>query len=72
MIENTYRQTLELFDRWIGEGVKPLEIAAVLVTVGLSLYRTLLSKEDYEMIVDRISESRHEVKLLQPQDPPLH
>ena len=66
MMETAYYQTLEMFDRWVKEGVRPLEIAAVLVTVGLSLYRTLLSEEDYESMVDSISESRHEVKLLKP------
>ena len=72
MIEDTYRQTLEMFDRWVREGVRPLEIAAVLVTVGLSLYRTLLSEEDYEQMVDRISDCRHEVKLLKPEQELRH
>lgn len=72
MMETTYLQTLEMFDRWVKEGVKPLDIAAVLVTVGLSLYRTLLSKEDYEIMVDTISEKRHEVRVLTPEQSPLH
>ena len=41
------------------EGAEPLEIAACLIKVGLTFYKTALSPEEYDMIVDTISETRH-------------
>lgn len=72
MIETAYKQTLEMFDQWVKEGVRPLEIAAVLVTVGLSLYRTLLSPQDYEAMIDEISSKRHDIKILNPDQEQVH
>ena len=63
-MEDAYMKALETVDQLIQGGVDPLDIAAVMTTVGLSLYRTVLSQSDYEEIVDCISEQRHEVKKL--------
>lgn len=38
-----------------------IEIAAVLTIQGLSFYKTILSEEDYEKIVDNISNMRGRV-----------
>lgn len=39
----------------------PLEVAAILVTQGLTIYKTVLSEEEYEKMVDSISEQRDRV-----------
>jgi hypothetical protein len=39
----------------------PLEIAAIMMTQALSIYRTVLTEEDYNKIVDSISELRDRI-----------
>jgi len=64
MMEETYRKAIELCNQLLQEGQDPLEIAAVMTTVGLSLYRTVLEPEAYENMVDTISENRDKVREL--------
>jgi len=64
MMEETYRKAIELCNQMLQEGQDPLEIAAVMTTVGLSLYRTVLEPEAYENMVDTISENRDKVREL--------
>ena len=64
MMEETYRRAIELCSQLLQEGQDPLEIAAVMTTVGLSLYRTVLEPEAYENMVDTISENRDKVREL--------
>jgi hypothetical protein len=42
----------------------PIEIAAILMTHALTLYKTVLSEEGYNNIVDRISDLRGDVKII--------
>lgn len=42
----------------------PLVVAAVLASTALSIYKTTLSPEDFDAIVDAISASRDSVKSL--------
>lgn len=44
----------------------PLEVAAVYSAIALQIYRSRLSKEDFNGIVDAISESRESVKPFRP------
>lgn len=46
------------------EEYPPLEVAAIMSVISLSLYKTLLDEEGFQNIVDKISESRNEVKSL--------
>ena len=39
-----------------------MEIAAVMITQGLSLYKTVMSEEDYQRMVQSIYDKRNEVK----------
>jgi len=39
----------------------PLEIAAIMMTQALSIYRTVLTEEDYNKMVDSISDLRDRV-----------
>lgn len=42
----------------------PLEIASILVVQGLTLYKTVLDPEDFEKMVDSISNHRDNVKTI--------
>lgn len=48
----------------VDDGVDPIEIAPILIKHGLELYKTILSEEDYNRIVDVISSKRGEIKEL--------
>ena len=62
----------ELYDKYIdvlNENLvehDPMEVAGILVTQGLTLYKTFLTDEDFNMIVDQISNSRDTVKTFGP------
>ena len=53
-------------------GVDELEVAAVYASIALSIYRTTLNPDEYEAIVDAISDSRHNVNLLPTVDQAIH
>jgi hypothetical protein len=66
---NTDKQLQEIYDRYmsftdelVGEYGTVLEIAAVMMAQALSIYRSTMSEEDYNRMVDTISASRSEVK----------
>jgi hypothetical protein len=62
----------KLYDEYIGimnEKLKdhdPIALASILVTQGLTLYKTILTEDEFFRIVDKISESRHDVKSFGP------
>ena len=61
-VQETYDEVLEKALELFTNDVNPLEIAASLVNVGLSFYKTMLTEEDdYNLMVDTISERRHEI-----------
>ena len=45
----------------IQEGSDVLEVSALLIRVGLELYRTSMNEEDFDKMVDFISENRHHI-----------
>jgi hypothetical protein len=49
------------------EEYDPLAIAAILMTISLSMYKTGLDENDYNQIVDVMSDSRSKVKTFEPQ-----
>ena len=50
----------------IGKDHSPLAIAAILMTQALSIYKTVLEEDEYEQMVDSISNSRDKVAKLTP------
>ncbi len=48
----------------IKEGEKPFAIAAVFIMIALQIYKTSLSEEEYNLMVDSISENRDNIKSL--------
>ena len=60
-IEDLYAKYLQ-FTAVMLEEYKDIEIAGVMITQALSLYRTVLPEEDYQRMVKSIYERRNEVK----------
>jgi len=54
-------QIYRLAGDMIAEGQKPFAVAAVFTMVALQIYKTSLSAEDYNMMVDSISENRDKI-----------
>lgn len=44
------------------EDYEPLEVAAIMSVIALSMYKTCLDEEGFEAMIDRISESRDSVR----------
>lgn len=60
------RKFLVLADELIGEGIDPLKVAAVMVSQGYALYKTMLTEEDFEGIIKSIYDSRENVVPIYP------
>lgn len=56
-----YSSFLDLTDKSLGEGYTGLEIAPILIKLGLEIYKTTLSEEDFEKISSFIYESRNQI-----------
>jgi hypothetical protein len=64
-IKDIHHSVWKLADDLAGEGHNPLAIAAIFATTAFTLYRTVLDKDDYEKLMDKMSESRHQVQTLE-------
>jgi hypothetical protein len=60
-IEDLYAKYLQ-FTAVMLEDYKDIEIAGIMITQALSMYRTVLSEEDYQRMVKSIYERRNDVK----------
>lgn len=59
--EELYAKYMEVHSQLVSD-YDPLEMAAVLTVQALTMYKTLLSEDEYLAMVDSIYESRHDVK----------
>lgn len=69
---STYNEFMTLTDRLLREDVRAIEIAPVLIKIGLEIYKTVMSEEDYNRMVDFISYHRDEINDLKEFMPELH
>ena len=53
-------------ERYVEDGFDPLEIAAILVTQGLMIYRQVLDDDEYDIMVGDIYDSRGMVRKIIP------
>lgn len=60
--DRMYKLTNDL----VAEGYKPFAVAAVHVMIALQMYKTALSDEEYNLMVDSISDNRDQIKSLAP------
>ena len=54
----------ELTGKLIEEGQRPFAIAAIYIMIAMQIYKTMMSEEDYNQIVDTISANRDKVMTL--------
>jgi hypothetical protein len=64
-LEQLYSNYLEFTDHMIGQ-YDPMEVAAIMMTQALSIYKTSLDEIDYNKMVDSISASRSQVRKFTP------
>ena len=60
-IEDLYSKYLQ-FTSVMMEDYKDIEIAGIMITQALSIYKTVLPEEDYQRMVNSIYERRNDVK----------
>ena len=60
-LQQLYDNYLEFTDHMVGIHGS-MEVAAVMMTQALSIYRSAMDPEDYDRMVDSISASRFQVK----------
>jgi len=60
-MQQIYDNYIEFTDHMVGAH-GALEVAAVMMTQALSIYRSAMDPEDYDRMVDAISASRSQVK----------
>lgn len=65
-IEDLYNSYLHFTDKMVGE-YDPVEVAAIMIIQALSIYRTVLSDDEYNNMVDNISDRRDQVKTFETQ-----
>ena len=58
ILANVYSDFLIMINKYAQQNVEPIVIAAVLMAQALSLYKTSLSEEDYNSMIDKILESK--------------
>jgi hypothetical protein len=70
-LDELYHSYWEMHNEKMGS-YNPLEIAAILMTQSLTIYKTVLDKDDYNKMVDDISNLRDRVKEIPNPESYLH
>jgi hypothetical protein len=70
--EELYQKYWEVHVSMMEQDHNPIEIAAILVAQGLTLYKTALSDEGFHEMVDSISDLRYNIKELKLEQGNLH
>jgi hypothetical protein len=64
-LEELYNKYLMITDQLVGE-YGAMEVAAIMMAISLSIYKSGLDELDYNAMVDNISASRSKVKTFNP------
>lgn len=67
-----YESYLRITNGLIESDHDPLMLAAVLSTIGLSIYRTILNETDYDLMIDAIGNFKDEIKTFENSSPKGH
>jgi len=67
-----YESYLRITNGLIESDHDPLMLAAVLSTIGLSIYRTMLNETDYDLMIDAIGNFKDEIKTFENSSPKGH
>ena len=70
-LDELYHSYWEVHNEKMGSH-SPLEIAAILMTQSLTIYKTVLDEDDYNKMVDDISKLRDQVKEIPNPESYLH
>jgi len=60
-LQRLYNSFLEFADHMCTEN-SPMEVAAIMMAQSLTIYKSAMSEDDYNRMVDNISASRNKVK----------
>ena len=60
-LQRLYNNFLEFADHMCTEN-SPMEVAAIMMAQSLTIYKSAMSEDDYNRMVDNISASRNKVK----------
>jgi hypothetical protein len=60
-LQRLYNNFLEFADHMCTEN-SPMEVAAIMMTQSLTIYKSALSEDEYNQMVDNISASRSKIK----------
>jgi hypothetical protein len=71
-LEDLYFDITEYVSEKIKDGHDSLEISALLVRIGLEIYKTTMDQEDFDKMVDFISENRHHINSLSQNTTNIH
>jgi hypothetical protein len=71
-LENLYQDYWAFHASMIDKDHSPIAIAAILVAQALSIYKTVLEEDEYNSIVDSISDKRDKVTKLTSDTGVLH
>lgn len=71
-ISELYQEYWTIHGQMIDKDHNPLEIAAILVSQALAIYKTILDNDEYNQLVDSISASRGQIQELTPDIGILH
>jgi hypothetical protein len=63
-LEEAYQNYWKLTVNLIENGNRPLSVAGVMLAQALSIYKTILKPNEFEMMIDTISDSRDDVKII--------
>ena len=69
---STYHEFMLLTDKLLGDNVKAIEIAPILIKLGLEIYKTILPPEEYDRMVEFIYDRKDDIKDLKEFMPELH
>jgi hypothetical protein len=64
-LEELYSKYLMITDQMVGE-YGSMEVAAIMMAISLSIYKSGLDEIDYNAMVDNISSNRSKVKTFNP------
>ena len=67
-----YNKYMELTDTLLRENISAIEVAPIMIKLGLEIYKTVMSPEDYDRMVDFISDHRDDVRDLSDFLPEIH
>jgi hypothetical protein len=71
-LDEIYGELTEIAGERINDGVPVEEISALFIRIGLEIYRTMSSDEEFDTMVDYISENRHYISSLDSDNTNLH